>query len=291
MTDSTVILNKGGGGDRVASDLVDGVDTLSVHISSPVEVSERGGTGIPVFIQDHTTGVLDLPFVKFLQPLTLAVDTVVNSNSITVAAGHGLTNADAGIHIALFNTPTSTFMSTSLISVAGDVLLLDSPVNIVYAVGVGTAGVFQRNMNVDGSITPQIFSVTAREGITGDIAALSMTFRDTVAMDFDTFGGIPELINGVVLRVNNGDGTYRNLYNFKSNGDIIQMAQTHDFTMNNGGGIRGFNAHITFGGPENHGVVIRLNYVLNESIELVVQDDLTGLTVMDWIVQGSETQE
>jgi len=290
-SDSTVVLNKGGGGDRVASNLVDGIDTLAVAITTPLETSDRGGTGIPVFIQDQTTGLLDLHFVQLITALTLAVDTVVNSNSITVQSGHGLTTGDAGTHIALFDVASATFTSAELVSVAGDVLLLDSPMPRIFAVGAATAGAFLKNMNVDGSITPQVFSITARENISGDIVALAMEFRDTIPMDFDTFGGLPALTNGVVLRVNNGDGTYRNLYNFKSNGDIILMAQMHDFTENNGGGIRGFNAHLVFGGQENHGVVIRLDWTLSEALELVVQDDLTGLTGMDWIGQGSEPQD
>tara|TARA_R110000851_G_scaffold188171_2_gene338154 strand:- start:22373 stop:23248 length:876 start_codon:yes stop_codon:yes gene_type:complete len=290
MVASTVILNKGGGGDRVASDLVDDVDTLAVAITKPLETSNRGGTGVPVFVQDQTTGPLDLHFVQFITSLILAVDTIVNSNSITVQSGHGLTTGDAGTHIALFDVASSTFTSAELVSVAGDVLLLDSPMPRIFAVGVATAAAFLKNMNVDGSITPQVFSVSARENISGDIVAIAMEFRDTIPMDFDTFGGLPQLTNGVVLRVNNGDGTYRNLFNFKSNGDIILMAVTHDFTQNNGGGVRGFNAHLTFGGQENHGVVIRLDWTRSEALELVVQDDLTGLTSMDWIGQGSEVQ-
>jgi hypothetical protein len=270
MVASTIVLNKGGGGDRVASDLVDGVDTLSTA-NSP-----------------STTGVLDLHFVQFMVPLVLAVDTVVNTNTITVESGHGLTTADAGIHIALFNTPTNTFVSMELVTVTGDVILLDSPMNQVYTVGVSTVGAFLNNMNVDGSVTPQVFTVTSRPGLSGNVVAVSIQLRDTIPMDFDTFGGLPVLTNGVVLRINNGDGTYRNLYNFKSNGDVILMAQNHAFTETNGGGVRGFDAHIAFGGHENHDVVVRLIDSLSESMEVVVQDDLTGLTLMDWVIQGSE---
>ena len=270
MVASTIVLNKGGGGDRVASDLVDGVDTLSTA-NSP-----------------STTGVLDLHFVQLMFPLVLALDTVTNTNTITVESGHGLTTGDAGIHIALFNTPNNTFVSMELVSVLGDVLTLDSPLNQVYTVGVSTAAAFLNNMNVDGSVTPQVFTVTSRPGLSGDVVAISMQLRDTVPMDFDTFGGIPALTNGCVLRINNGDGTYRNLYNFKTNGDVILYAQNHAFTQTNGGGVRGFDAHIAFGGHENHDVIVRLLDPLGESMEVVVQDDLTGLTLMDWIIQGSE---
>lgn len=270
MVASTIVLNKGGGGDRVASNLVDGVDTLSTS-NSP-----------------NLTGILDLHFVQFITSLVLAADTITNTNTITVESGHGLTTADAGIHIALFNTPTNTFVSMELVSVLGDVITLDSPLNQVYTVGVSTVAAFLNNMNVDGSITPQIFTVTSRPGISGNMVAISMQLRDTVPMDFGTFGGLPPLTNGCVLRINNGDGTYRNLYNFKSNGDVILMAFSHEFAQNNGGGVRGFDAQIKFGGEGNHGAIVQLLDPLSESIEVVVQDDLTGLTLMDWVIQGAE---
>ena len=266
---------------------------MKVEVSPPIpeEYSSKGVQGVPVFVHPHTTGVLDLHFVQFIATLTLVADTVVNSNEITVASGHGFTTADAGKHIALFDfvAEPSVFSSFELISVAGDVFTLDTPVPRVFAVGEATSAIFLNNMNVDGSITPQVFSVTARPGLNGDMIAINMEMRDTTAMDFSTFGGLPALAKGVVVRVNNGDGTYRNLYNFKSNGDIILMSKTYEFVVNNGGGIRGFNSRVVFGGEDNHGVVVRIDGSLGESLEMVVQDDLTGLTLLDWVAQGSET--
>jgi len=264
---------------------------IDITPTVPVEHSSKGVQGVPVFIHPHTTGALDLHFVQFIAPLTLAVDTVVNSNSITVAPGHGFTTADAGKHIALFDFPAdpAVFTSTELLTVTGDVFLLDSPMPRIFTVADGTAAIFLNNMNVDGSVTPEVFSVSSRPGLSGDMVALHLEIRDTSPMDFSTFGGLPTLTNGIVVRVNNGDGTYRNLYNFKSNGDIILMSKTYEFVENNGGGIRGFNARVVFGGEDNHGVVVRLDGDLSESLEIVIQDDLTGLTLMDWVAQGAET--
>jgi hypothetical protein len=259
----------------------------------PTEISNEGIRGVPVFIKPNTAGPLDLHFVQFIAPLTLAVDTVVNSNTITVTPGHGFTTADAGKHLALFDfiDDPSVFTSTELISVAGDVFLLDSPLPRVFNTVDATAAIFHNNMNVDGSITPEVFSVSSRPGLSGNVMGINMQLRDTVGMDFETFGGLPVLTNGVVVRVNMGNGTYRNLYNFKSNGDIILMAKSHEFTENIGGGIRGFNARVIFGGEDNHGVVVHLDGALSETLEVVIQDDLSGLTLMDWVAQGTETPE
>ena len=315
MTDTTLYFNAGGGGDKASADLIGTVkhlrvkiqtgDTgtatdvgpsnpLSIGITSPLETTARGGTGIPVFVQDQTTGVLDLPFLQDLGAITLAADTVVGSRNITLTAGHGLTTgANARDIIELADSVNgSHFMQTELVTVTGDVILLDSPVNRIYTAASDLVGVSKRQMNVDGSTTPQIFDISPLPQQSGDITRIICELRDTVAMDFETFGGIPALTNGLVLRVNNGDGTYRHIANFKSNGSIIQMCFDHSFATNNGGGTRAFTARLSFAGQEKHGVAVRLDGAVGtgERLELIVQDDLTGLTRMQWMAQGSEVQ-
>jgi len=145
-------------------------------------------------------------------------------------------------------------------------------------------------MNVDGSVTPVVFSVLPFSAQSGDMVRMIVEMRDTSPMDFETYGGLPALTNGCVIRVKNGDGTYRNLYNFKSNGDIIEQCFDHDFFLNNGGNVRGFTARLTWGGTSKHGVVIRLDGSLGEALEFIVQDDLSELTRMHWTAQGSEIQ-
>jgi len=113
--------------------------------------------------------------------------------------------------------------------------------------------------------------------------------RDNVDMDFTTFGGLLALTNGLVLRVNNGDGTFRHLHNFKDNGNIIEQASDHRFLLPKpGNSIRGFTAIVGWGGASNHDAIIRLDGTLGQGLELIVQDDLTGSTHLHWNVQGRE---
>ena len=257
----------------------------------PIEITDRGGTGVAVFIQDQTTGVLDVPFLFTESTPTLAVDTVINSRIVTLTAGHGLTTADAGKVMEVADTTNgSNFMQCEIVSVTGDDVLVDCPVNRIYTTTESLVAVSNKDMNVDGSSTPVIYSVLPFSLQLGDMVRIITDIRDNSSMDFETFGGLPALTNGVVVRVNNGDGTYRNLYNFKSNGDIIEQCFDHQFFLNNGGNIRGFTARLTWGGQSKHGVVIRLNGALFESLEFIIQDDLTGLTRMQWTAQGSEVQ-
>lgn len=256
--------------------------------SIPVETSERGSRGVAVYVQDQTTGVLDLPFLRQKNLATLAANTVVNSRTITLQAGH---NAVVGDTIEIADTTNgSWFIQATILTVAVNTITVATPINRIYTVANSAVVISERTMNVNGSVTPQVFSVDPLPIQEGDIVRLICTMTDNVAMDFETFGGLPKLTNGLVIRVNNGDGTYRIIQNFKSNGDIERYSFDVRYAVNNGGGVRGFSARMTFGGWDKHGVVIRLDGSRGEKLEAVVQDDLTGLLSMDWMAQGSEVQ-
>ena len=268
-------------------------DLLDIFLAS-FETTARGGHGLGVFVQDQTTGILDVPFLELIDDtITLAVDTVVNSKTVTLSPGHGLTtlaNAEDIMEIA-DSTDGTKFMQCAIVSVVGDVVTLDCPVNQIYTTGGTLLAISEVDMNVDGSITPVVYSILPFSLQSGDMVRIICELRDNSAMDFETFGGLPALTNGCVIRVNNGDGTYRNLYNFKSNGDIIEQCFDHGFFLNNGGNIRGFAARLTWGGWSKHGAVVRLDGSRDEALEFIVQDDLTGLDRMHWTAQGSEIQD
>jgi hypothetical protein len=291
MNDSTIVLNAGGGGTRLASDLnLDGVETLGVAILGPIERSARGDSGVAIYIQDQTTGVLDIPFLLPLNTTLLAADTVVNDNEITLTAGH---NTIIGNRVEMADTTNGSWFYVGIaLNVVGDVITMDSPAPRVFTTANTLVLIGSNLMNVAGSIaTPVVFEVAPTPQQIGDIVRVILTITGNSAMDFESFGDIPALTNGCVLRVNNGDGTYRNIYNFKDNNDIAAYAFDTGYFENNGGNLRGYQARLTWGGQSKHGVVVRLDGSLGETIELVIQDDLTALNSMDWLAQGSEVQE
>jgi hypothetical protein len=261
-----------------------GVSTLN-----PVETSARGTTGLQTFLQDQTTATLDVPFLKLIKSTTLAADTVVDNRTVTLGTGHG---AVIGNIIEIADPAEgSYFLQCAVTGVAGDVVTLDCPVNRVYLAATALVSISTAEMNVNGSVTPQVFTVLPFPQQSGDMVRMIVEMRDDAAMAFDTFGGLPPLANGVVVRVNNGDGTYRNMYNFKTNGDIIEQAFDHSFQTGVGGSVRGFTSRITWGGQSKRGVVIRLDGAESQAIEIIVQDDLTGLIRMHWTCNGHELQE
>ena len=112
-------------------------------------------------------------------------------------------------------------------------------------------------------------------------------------MDFTTFGSGPALTNGCVLRIKNPDGTFKNLFNFKSNSDFIEQGFDHAFLApKTGNTFTGFTSRVTWGGQSKHGVVIRLDGTLGEELQLIIQDDLiaSGNTRFHLTAQGHEIQ-
>lgn len=254
----------------------------------PIEESDRGGEGVPVYVQDQTTPLLAVPFLQERTTATLSVDTVVNEYTVHLESGHG---ALAGEVIELANA--DGFMQAVIITPNATNVVVDTAINDTYLVGETTITISKVDMNVDGSVTPQVFSVLPGPNQAGDLVRVIFEMRGTNDMTFSTFGPIPKLTRGCLLRVNNGDGTYRNILNFKDCGDWIEHSYDHTFFPNNGGGIRAFTSRLTWGGASKHGVVVRVEGTRGESLELVVQDDLSvaALTRFHMIAQGHELQE
>jgi hypothetical protein len=272
------------------------------------EISARGVTALGVFIQDQTTPVLTIPFLQARASVTLSADTVIDSRTIELVAGH---NTEFGDIVELAESGTTKFMQATVIDptgvaadgtpVAGNTITLDSPVNRVYTVVGSLALRSTKNMLVDGRMVsqggpgPQIFSILPLPDQSGDMVRIIIELRGAAGgtMDFTTFGSETALLNGVVVRIKNSDGTFQNLFNFKSNSDFFEQGFDHAFLDPKGGNtIPGFTSRVTWGGQSKHGVVIRLDGALDEELQIIVQDDLlNGNTRFHLTAQGHELQE
>ena len=259
---------------------------LSAKRGIPIERSERGNEGVAVYVQDQTTEAVGRHFVRELGSFNILAPTVVNSRSFTASPGHGIV---VGETLEFDNNVI--FMRAIALTVVGDVVTMDTPFNHAYQV----ADTFFRtdiSLRVNGSVTPVVFKVAPLTGQTLDITRITLIIESAQAMDFTQFGSIAALINGCVLRIKRADGEYKNLINFKSNGDFIEEATTPLFQDKTGGGGFGFTATLIFAGQQNRGVVIRLDGTRGEQLELIVQDNLSaGLTKFQMRAQGSEIQD
>lgn len=252
----------------------------------PIETSDRGSVGVPVFVQDQTTESLDIPFLLDRGAFTIDGDTTRDSRFFNATAGHGIVSGEI-IEIA----DSATFMQARVLGVIVDAIEVDTPINHVYldgASGTRSTG----DMRVDGSVTPQIFNILPLTGQAGDLIRVVLRIESGSAMDYTKFGSLAALTNGCVLRVKRENGDFRNQVNFKTNGDFIEKAYDNISQAKSGGGGFGFVSRLTYGGQSKHGVTIRIDGDLGEEWQLVIQDDLSsGLTLLQMSAAGHELQE
>jgi hypothetical protein len=121
-----------------------------------------------------------------------------------------------------------------------------------------------------------------------DVTRISMICLSATAPTLADFGDISGgLTNGLTLR--RRDGEYHNIGNGKTNADFATMMYSFDlYQASTGWGQDGFRSSITFGGQDNFGSVMRL--AINEDAEIIIQDDLTSLTSLVILAQGSVVQ-
>jgi hypothetical protein len=260
-------------------------DPLPVDIVSPLETSDRGVVGVPVFVQEQTQESLDVPFLLSRGSFTLDGDTTRESRFFNAVAGHGIA---VGEIVELFDT--STFMQATVLGVLTNAIEVDTPINHVY-LGGGLGARATNDMRVDGSVTPQIFSVLPSTAQAGDMTRVILRMESNSAMDFSKFGSSGALLIGCVLRIRRAGGDFRNQLNFKTNGDFIEKAFDSIPQVKSGGGGFGYVYRLTYAGRSKHGVAVRLDGSLAEEWQVVIQDDLTtGFTRLSMTAGGHELQ-
>ena len=239
--------------------------------------------GLAVNIQDQHTRAIDLKFIQGLAtPTTLTVEAVEGDTTITVALTTGYVD---GVSVGVFTAGGDFYFGQQVGAVAGNVVTLDTPIDITYPIG-STSLPASHHLNVSGTLaTPEIFQVGPVGGGTGvdiDITRVMGNITDGLAMDDGKFGGINALTNGCVLRRNNGVIT--NIWNVKSNGEIGLLCFDGAYTEKAPAGENGYRFRNTYAGQSKHGVTIRLEP--GDTLEVLIQDDLTGLTDFQMMAQG-----
>jgi hypothetical protein len=137
------------------------------------------------------------------------------------------------------------------------------------------------DMNVNGSVTPVVFSVSPPAGEVWRIASWSLYVQDGGTFDAEKWGNGITMTNGLLPILNIGGTDYDMLeFTIKTSGDLSSVCD-------------GLN-HLAFGtGDEivtaewdfiSKGQYVRLTE--NDSIKLVVQDDLTGLVKQYSLIKG-----
>jgi hypothetical protein len=253
-------------------------DWVKVEIVSPLE----SNGAVPINIQDQHSPAFDIYFAQIIANITLQANATASEYTINLTPGHGV---NVGDQIDLFDNVTQRGFVGQAVAVNGNIVTVDRPLSnsLPYLTTMG--GRYTINLSVDGSITPQIFSVSPPLDVEIDITRVMFQMITNTAPDFGKFGDIGGgLTNGVVLRIVNG--RTNNLFNVKTNGELVNLMYDVTFydASNPGQGVYGLGGRLTYAGPNKHGVTLRL--AQGEELQVIIQDDLTSLNQYRMIAAG-----
>lgn len=254
-------------------------DWTKVEIVSPTE----SNGAIPVNIQDQTTPPFDLFFARGVGiPTNISSQAQIDNRSVSVL---NVATLSVGDYIII--AEEDRYYTGELLVITGNIITLDTPIDYNFttqAVVIPTS----RDLNVDGSITPQIFTVQvgAVSNLQLDVTRLMLHMETDGLVDLNKFGDLAALTNGVVIR--RVDGTTRNIFNIKTNGEMRNLCfdWAVDVASNPSQGQNGVGFRYTFAGQDKHGVAVRIG--AGDELQLIVQDDLTGLDKFRVIAEGHE---
>lgn len=237
--------------------------------------------------QDQITEIVDLHLSIYIDDLVVTANTALDDKVISVTCN---TLPVVGNSVCLKEGSAFYQGDINVVTPTGGTgydLTLAEPLDYAFTTA-GGCSLRSRNLAVNGSVTPVIANVSPK-GLTvdWDITRVLLSLTDATAMDDGTFGGIAGgLTNGVVFR--RIDGTWKNLFAAKTNGDLAAHAYDVQYIDNTlgPGGLYGLRMRRSFNGDDKNGVAIRLVSSSDDEFQLIIQDDLTGLNDMQCIVQG-----
>lgn len=257
------------------------------------EILAKLNDSIDVKIQDQSTEIIDLKLSRKLDDLTLLADTAIDDMTITVETTSEVPTTEMTICLKE-GTAFYQARPVTVTSLGGNQysLVMDTPLDFAFTT-TGVCELTSTNLAVDGSVTPVVFRATPSgldDGVQWDINRFillwggeGVTTSDPAPDDGD-FGVTGALTKGVYIR--SRDGIVKNIFNAKTNGDFRARAYDVTYQPASKNGVYTVTVHREFNGQENNGVVIRLSAITNDEFELVVQDDLTGMTGGQMVVQG-----
>ncbi len=225
-------------------------------------------------------------FNRVVASSSLSVQTAINDMTCTVTSSAGFNVGDMAI---IFDAGINEYYLGGILSINSNVLTLDTPIDSVFPVGSSIDST-KTNMNVDGSSTPVTFGIRGASteyniGKSINITRIIFSCLTDGSVDLAKFGNITKLTRGVVLK--RRGHKHHNIFNVKNNAEIdgITLDWKPYSATNPNQGQHGFTARLTFGGEDKLDSIERL--APDEDLEIIIQDDLTDLTVFKITVEGN----
>ena len=251
----------------------------------PAAVEQNGA--LAVNIQDQHTRTADLHFSQAIGgAITLTGDADRDDTDIDVSGAHGIV---VGEQIRLFDNTNQNLYSGIVTVVATNNISLDRPLTVDFTTALTAVSRSVIEMDVNGAVTPQIFSIGPVVTAEIDITRIMFLILCSGAPIMASFGDLSILTNGVCMRKTTGNG-HINYFSVKNNAELLNLM--YDITFYDAthpSAANGIGGRLTYGGQEKHGVVIRLS--AGEALEVIIQDDLTSLLQFRMISTGHEVTD
>ena len=239
-------------------------------------------------IIDSTEPLLIVKASKLVIETTLTSATVKDDYIVNVASAASFA---VGQYLTIYSVPDNRVYFSNILAINSLAITLDSPLDFEFPIGASVS-VGSEEMAVNGSVTPQIFGIRNPSGVDIpleiNITRLMFKCLTTTAVDLSQFGNIAGgLLRGIVIR--RVDGTYQNIFNAKTNADLKTIMYDFDIEITSGNQQDGFTGRLTFAGQNKLGAVIRIG--ADEDLQIVIQDDLTGLSSFSVVAEGHQVIE
>jgi len=257
-----------------------------------LSVSLKDGYGNPIgslngAIDVHDADVHDQVVNEYFHRHTGVSDTIAIASSkqdttINVTNGGIFSIGD---ELQLSNGLEGTTFP-KITAIATNALTLDRPLDHAYVIGA-TVEVVTTNMAVLGTLaSPISFKAEPNSDELWHVIRFLFTMTHSTAGDLGLFGNQAALTNGVVLRIYKAEfDQYGTFTLFKSNSDIKDNMYDVDFdTRSSGGGTYGTTGRGSI--KVGTGAVPKVDGAVGDFVEMLIQDDLTGLISYRQKIQG-----
>ena len=239
---------------------------------------------VDAVIQDSTSPLFIVKASNLVAETTITSQTAKDDYIVNVTSAAGFV---IGQYLTIYNIAEDRVFFSEILDINTLAITLDTPLDFEFPIG-SIVSVGDNNMNVDGSVTPVIFGIrnptTADIPSSVDITRIMFKCLTTDRVDLSMFGNIAGgLLRGIIVR--RVDGTYQNIFNAKTNGELKNIMYDLDIELVAQQGQDGFTGRLTFAGQNKMGAVIRIGP--DEDIQIVIQDDLTSLDRFIVIAEGS----
>ena len=248
--------------------------------SRNVHLDKYGHT--EVTIQDQFSEIIDLYMCNEIAKTTPISSIEIDDTSIDVDDTTGATVGDC-INISEDGNVFQAIVS----SISGDTINFSAPSDYAFTTSAEVCFAEWDFSVANGTTTPVIYKVCPPSGAKWDITNINFTIVDTGTSTQFTASGFGNIIggltNGIILR--KVDGITKNVWQINNNGGFSDRGCRYDIDRAGFFGANEIGLSATYC-INDKGVTIRLDGDTDDELNIIVQDDLTGLDKMAVVAQG-----